>query len=157
VTDPLDRIEIEISKLKRQLCDLETAARVLRSFQPESHNPVEKVPEQSTPSPPLLSPKQTNGHSPLPSDSQAITEITIKDNSFSGKTMAECAERLLRERGPMHYREVAEEAIRRGYRSTKGGSPDTLASSFWATLSRKPELFEPAGRGIYKLKERQDG
>jgi hypothetical protein len=51
----------------------------------------------------------------------------------------------------MHYYDVADAAIRRGYSSNRDSSLDSMRRSFLDTLRRNDEEFTLLGRGHYKL------
>lgn len=82
---------------------------------------------------------------------------TRNQRSFAGKKIRECAEILLRERSPQHFRDLAIEAIARGYRSQKGGDTEIIAKSFWSTLKLFSKLFEKVGTGKFRLIEKKPG
>ena len=71
---------------------------------------------------------------------------------LSEKTIMECAEIILSEKGTMLYRDVAEEALRRGYSSQKGGNAATVTRSFWATMNRAKDRLKSNGGGRYSLR-----
>lgn len=73
---------------------------------------------------------------------------------MGGVTIAEAATKILQERGnePTHFRLLAAEAIKRGYKSNRADSTDkSVTQSFWATMRRNPDEFEAAGDGLYRL------
>jgi hypothetical protein len=73
---------------------------------------------------------------------------------FAGKKIHECALILLEEKSPQHFRELATEAVARGYTSQKGGDLEMISSSFYSVLSIRAGQFEKTGHGNFKLKKR---
>src|SRR5229473_2993968 len=72
---------------------------------------------------------------------------------FAGKKIRECAEILLKEKSPRHFKEIANEAIARGYESQTGGDLEIVAKSFWTTMTLFHKTFEKVGAGKFALKE----
>lgn len=81
---------------------------------------------------------------------------TSKD--LIGKNAMECVRIILgeRENQPMHYSQIAKEAINRGYQGRTEGTKEEVevrtGQSFWAAMSRSDDL-ESIGKGYYKLRE----
>jgi hypothetical protein len=131
--DLLKELESELAQKRAELAELETAIRVVRrrvEAKPEADNgTVGNAP-----------------HEPSP---------TVKDAEHSpppAKTITEWAVEILSERGPMHFKEVSTEAIRRGYTSPRGTDTEAAHRSFWAMMNRKTDVFESVGRGMFGLK-----
>jgi hypothetical protein len=93
----------------------------------------------------LFAPSSTNGIVNQSNDGQGI--------SLAGKDIAEAARIILVERGnaPTHYREIAAEAARRGYKSIRSGM--AKPESFAVMMTRKPTQFIKLGEGKFKLKD----
>lgn len=75
---------------------------------------------------------------------------------YLGKTIAECSRAILRENGnkPMHYHEIARQAMDGGYSSGRGTEePEkTTPRSFEQTL-RRLEDMESVGEGHFRIRE----
>ena len=55
---------------------------------------------------------------------------------------------------PLHYRDIAQTAIQRGYVSTVGRTPDvTMSAILSQDIKRSFTVFEKVAPGIYALKE----
>ena len=121
----LERVEKRIRALKAELADLEIAARVIRALSAEGDDGA----------------SGDSRHSPA-KGSQKSNRITIVD----------AATTILKERGEQHYSAVAKEALSRGYEGKKGTSEEAIAKSFWATMKRKPEIFDAVGGGKFRLR-----
>jgi hypothetical protein len=124
----LKQLEAELDRKRAELAELEIAIRVHRRIESETRNG-EDVSEKT----------------------RASKSHTATTEDLSGKTMRECAEIILAEKAPLGYREVAAEAMRRGYRSPKGGDENSVTQSFWATMNRAKERFRSEGDGKYSL------
>lgn len=74
---------------------------------------------------------------------------------FGDMTIVQAAEVLLKERGnkPTHYREMAKEALARGFRPRKGANETAVGFSFWHLMRRNPETFDFRDKGMFCLKE----
>ena len=57
---------------------------------------------------------------------------------------------LTEEGGPMHYVEITQRIISKGYYEPRGVTPENSVGMY---LRRNPNLFERVGKGVYKLKE----
>ena len=57
---------------------------------------------------------------------------------------------LAEERGPMHYVEITQRIISKGYYEPRGVTPENSVGMY---LRRNPSLFERVGKGVYKLTE----
>lgn len=68
----------------------------------------------------------------------------------SRMSYAEAAWRILARRGggPMHYRDIAEAALKKKLVQTRAKNP---ASTMLGQMRRYPGRFEPRGRGFYRL------
>jgi hypothetical protein len=91
-----------------------------------------------------------------PQDSGGLTIREAAETSpqdSGGLTIREVAERILRELNVpnMHYREVADEALRRGFR---GAPPEKVRESFRRMMHKRSDIFEMLGEGRYRLKSR---
>jgi hypothetical protein len=92
--------------------------------------------------------------SPLETGNLTIREaVETSPPDTGGPTIREVAERILRELNvpSMHYREVADEALRRGFR---GGPPEKVRESFRRMMHKRADTFEMLGEGRYRLKKR---
>jgi hypothetical protein len=126
-----EALEAQYKVAQSRLADLyEQAARSLRS------EPTEV--ETSPPDPGVLTIREAVETSPP---------------DTGGPTIREVAERILRERNvpSMHYREVADEALRQGFR---GGPPEKVRESFRRMMHKRADTFEMLGEGRYRLKKR---
>ena len=69
-------------------------------------------------------------------------------------TIVDVATAILRERGELHYREIADEAMKsRGYKGKEKSTPQKVQQSFWTTMKRKPDTFAAKGEGRFALKD----
>ena len=57
---------------------------------------------------------------------------------------------LTEEGGSMHYVEITQRIISKGYYEPRGVTPENSVGMY---LRRNPNLFERVGKGVYKLKE----
>lgn len=57
---------------------------------------------------------------------------------------------LTEEGGPMHYVEITQRIISKGYYEPRGVTPENSVGMY---LRRNSDLFERVGKGVYKLKE----
>ena len=132
MTVTVKQLEEELERKRTETAELEIVIRWHRRLEGSSNNGTEiKI----QPEPPSMK-----------------KELPATGGSFSGKTMRECAEIILAEKGTaVHYKDVGAEAISRGYQSPRGGSVDAITQSFWATMSRTPECFRKEGKGSYSL------
>ena len=55
---------------------------------------------------------------------------------------------LTEEGGPMHYVEITQRIISKGYYEPRGVTPENSVGMY---LRRNPSLFERVGKGVYKL------
>jgi hypothetical protein len=123
VVKRIDEIKAQIAPLHRELEVLESAARVLRALE--------------------------GGTSVVQSQQVA---------NFDQLTIPKAAERILLEVAgrSMHYRQVAELALKRGFKG-KRIDPKTpigkIAESFRRMMAQRPDIFEPAGRGMFRIND----
>jgi hypothetical protein len=75
---------------------------------------------------------------------------------FADKTIVDCATILLTEKSPRYFREVAREAIARGYKSQKGGDLEIVSKSFQTALINFKDLFQRVGPGQFQLKKKDE-
>lgn len=137
--DLLEKLESQILQKRTELADLETAARVIRQLAGiagTTHHASNGIAGDTS-----------------PRARQGTTE-------FADKTILEASVQILREaKGrPMHYREIAAEAVGRGYSSGRDKSYKSLERSFWDTLRRRAGdevVFE--GKGKFVLDEEKAG
>ena len=123
----LERIEGRIVALRRELDDLETARRVIRSLAAaEGGNSPPKCPQVGI--------GQRNREKP------------------ARMTILETAKSILTERGEAYFKDVAAEAIARGYEGKKSSTKDKIAKSFWAIMKRNSDTFVATGKGKFRLK-----
>ena len=57
---------------------------------------------------------------------------------------------LAEEKAPMHYKEITQRILDRGYYEPRGVTPDNSVGMY---LRKNPDLFEKVNKGIYKLIE----
>jgi hypothetical protein len=131
--------QAELARLQGELSELETAARVLHTFEADDARPAAEA--------------RTTPIIPVPANTTNGVADTAPNADAAGKTIKDWAFDILVDRGPLHYREIAEEAVRRGYRSARDSGEATIVRSFWAILNRNTATFELAGRGVYRLKQ----
>jgi hypothetical protein len=83
---------------------------------------------------------------PIDHDPPSKAKLDLK-----GSTVIRAAKDILSKASePLHYRNVFQEAVERGYKGRKStGEPQT----FWAIMNRNPEIFESKGDGMFALKE----
>jgi hypothetical protein len=141
MADTLHRLEAEIAEkqaklaeLQAELQELETAVRVIRRIEGAGAN--------GAPSVRILQPSRPP--SPRQNESAKAPE--------GRKTVRQFAVEILTELGPTHYREIAKEAVRRGFVSVQSSDPDAPLRSFMSLIYRDSETFESRGRGIFGLK-----
>lgn len=143
----LERLAIVLRAIPNYtLADLEMAIQAARRLSGESsldHRTVSPAPPDTNGS----HVPQTNGtHSPL-------FPPSVSANDMGGKTILEAAVQLLRENGgsPVHFRKLAEEAMRRGYSSGRRDSNTTkIVRSFGQTLGRIAMMEDG---GVERVKE----
>lgn len=75
------------------------------------------------------------------------------DRPFAGKKIRECLRILLQEKSPQGWRNLAAQAIARGYTSQKGGDTEIIYKSFQTTLQTFKDDFERIGPGVFGLKK----
>ena len=120
-----ERIAARISVLRSELAELETADRVLERLH---------APQAGTAIPAVNRQVNTNSRDEL-------------------KTIADYAKALLaKSPDGMHFTDIADQAMARGYRGRKGSEEKAIRQSFWATMRRDGEAFEMLGEGMFKLK-----
>ena len=81
-------------------------------------------------------------------------EGASSEQPFAGKKIRECALILLKEKSPQHFKNLAKEAVARGYRSQKGGDLEIVARSFWSLLNSMGSDFEKVGPGEFRLRKK---
>jgi HB1, ASXL, restriction endonuclease HTH domain len=128
-----DAINTEIVELetalkvvdKAGLDDLETALKVLKRLADDEDDDEE---EDDRRQPDNKAPEKRGFIPPKPATSE-----------LAGKTIMEAAMMVLSEhpRRPMHFREIATDAIRRGYQSGRDTDGETVITSFGQTLRRE--------------------
>jgi len=123
----LDLIDRRIAELKTELTDLETAARVLRKLGASPPGPRGRA---------KVLPRRRMAHR-------------------SRLTITEAAKTILSELNgnAEHYAQIAKRAVEMGYEARSTSTPDKSVKAFWATMKRRPEIFESMGEGRFKLKE----
>jgi HB1, ASXL, restriction endonuclease HTH domain len=129
----VQQVEAEIAKKQAELAELEAALRVLLRLSGSG--------EKSG---------YIQGSVPLSNN--------VVRSSLAGRTIIQAAEIVLREHKnqPMHFRAIAQEALKRGYTGRATGDRDSVehrtAQSFWASMYRS-ENFQQTGKGYFKLAE----
>lgn len=127
----LDKIEKRIADLRQELTDLETAHRVIVEL--------------------------SNGD--VQSEMGLVGKKTSKKRAVRvkgrRKNILVFAQNVLRKEPglTLHYREIAEESMKKGYKSNRPGSTtEKVHHSFWTTMNRNEEIFQAVGKGRFKLK-----
>lgn len=72
---------------------------------------------------------------------------------FAGKTIVECAMILLREKSPQFVKDLAKEAIARGYVSQKGGDQDAITKSFATAMVNAGLTFRRIAPARFELSD----
>jgi hypothetical protein len=153
--DLIRRLEAEIAetkarmaRLQTELAELETAARVIRRYQPTEEAGQEVGVGGDLFSPPPTGGGQGNGlPAPSPAGSGPVgTRMTVRQYAIA----------ILGERGPMHFKELAEEAVRRGFHSVQSNAPGAEERTFTSLLYRDEETFEQKGRGVFALRNKEE-
>jgi len=148
---PLDNLVEALERRKKQLDDVLEAYKAFRQK-------LEALPQSVIRDAEMM---LAATESPL----SATVAMQIGSNTAQdlvGKTALECARTILGEHKnePMHFAEIAKEAMRRGYKGRASGSPEKVESrtiqSFWAAMSRA-EDFEATGKGCYWVKVLESG
>ena len=142
---PLDKLIDTIEQRKHQLDDVLESYRQFKAkldaLPPEFANNVKDALTENT-------------------HDKAISEQMTpapQGTDLVGKPALECATIILIEHKnePTHFVTIAKEAIKRGYKGRRPGSPDEvesrIAKSFWAAMSRSDD-FESVGKGCYRLR-----
>jgi hypothetical protein len=129
----LDTMKKRIADLKAELAELEAAARVVSRFESKNGS-VRHVAVVSA-----MTPETSQSD-----ESEAAPQKTIQD--FAHDVLKLGGNR------PMHFKIIADEAEKLGYKSRRASrNPrQALYNSFWATMSRSPE-FVGVGRGSFQL------
>ena len=94
--------------------------------------------------------QNTASYLPSGSGDEAVTQQVLAGSQGNELFQADLAEKILIHRGkePMHYRELAEEVMRRGGR-LRGRDP---AAAMNAVLNRDERFVRPFRRGYYSLR-----
>jgi HB1, ASXL, restriction endonuclease HTH domain len=149
--DLFDSFIDKIEKAKRQL---EEVVQAYRTFKEK----LDALP------PELASEAMQLLHGPLPkSEGHVVPEILgnseVIKQDLVGIPALRCCRAILDENGnqPLHYGEIARQAMARGYRgrSTEGTAQEIrirTINSFWAAISRS-EDFEAVGGGRYRIRD----
>jgi hypothetical protein len=93
-----------------------------------------------------------------PKDREETINAAYPDGDFTGLTILEAAERILRESDGafIESKEIAKRALSRGYRTSSGrnpeGDPEKIIKSFNVIMRRHPDQFERQGRS-FRLKQ----
>jgi hypothetical protein len=151
MTDYLQRLEQEIAakqaalaELQASLAELETAARVLRRYQEPSASSIQEHSAASN-----------NGAAHEQKDEASSETAPAKvARATQQKTAGQWAFEILSERSPLHYKDIAQEAIRRGFRSRQSSDPNAPIRTIMVYLYRHLDTFEPTGKGFFALKEK---
>lgn len=125
------RIPPELQKRIDDLqAELRKAQEVAEYFQ--------SLPEESRPTPPR--PKHVRR--------------TLRHANEAGlKTIVDFARVVLGDAGSegMHFRDIAVEAVKKGYRGKAGSTPEAIADSFRVTLRRHGDVFTRTSEGHFRL------
>jgi hypothetical protein len=135
----LAELEKVRAELQAELTELETAIRVVRQYETEPKDEgVDATPQSS------------NGKDVgLQGDSERNRAPTL-----AGTRIAEAANIILTERGgdtPVHFTEIAQEAVSRGYQGREGSRPGSVADSFYHVMRRHPDRFEQVEGRTFRL------
>lgn len=146
ITHEIAEAERTLRQLVQQREDLEAQYKVAQSRLADLYEQAAR----------RLRSEPTEGEtSPPETGNLTIREASIETSppETGGLTIREVAERILRELNvpSMHYREVADEALRRGFR---GGQPEKVRESFRRMMHKRADTFEMLGEGRYGLKKR---
>ena len=123
----LEKIEARIAELipvQIELEELQTAARVLRRLSDVGDDTDARKPARKR-----------------------------RSEKSSRKTIREWAHAILQEKGELHFSEIADEAVTRGYVGRKNTTPESIRKAFWATMNRAKDAFVATGAGRVKLRE----
>jgi len=131
----LEQLEEELLRKQSEVSELEIAVRVLRRMESAGNSKRVAVPQ------------------PEAGQSQPKNSPQSGEQTLAGKTMSQCAVAIIKERGPSHYKRIAEMAMHRGYKTPRGATdPETIIQSFWATLNRDKKTFASQD-GVYRLRD----
>jgi hypothetical protein len=121
--DDLGRIQNRIEQLRAELRELDIAAKVLHGLRAGSNGTTR-------------------------------TKLRVERKAKSKGKIIDFAQDVLRGAGEqgMHFREVADAAVKLGFKGRKGSQLKTIQQSFWATMKRSPDVFDAIGSGKFKLK-----
>jgi hypothetical protein len=145
-----------LSVLEKSLSDLEIAARVLREM--VSDSPLLELNGRFLTSYEGL-PFRDYTESP---DESAVANAVEQGASLAGKTVLDCTTIILAEAEgrELHYQEIADEAIRRGYREARSNNAANIRKIFSDTLRKltgdgpmhcEAGVLEFVGHGKFKL------
>jgi hypothetical protein len=143
MSTPLDQFIDAMERRKKQLEELVESYRIFRSK-------LDSLPPELA----------AEAHQMLAESSSMKEPSPMQD--MIGETALNCANHILAEghNAPLHFAEIAKQAIKRGYRGRAAGTPSEVEQrtiqSFWAALHRS-EHFEPTGKGCYRIREGHDG
>lgn len=78
--------------------------------------------------------------------------------SFSELTMPEAAKQILLEHveRSLHYKDIAQRALERGFKGKRikaGSGQDQIAASFRRMMAQDKKVFQPMGRGYFKISD----
>ena len=81
-----------------------------------------------------------------------------KPVEFDKLTMPKAAEQILTEVAgrSLHYRQVAEQALKRGFRGKRTNlkAPlEQIAGSFRRMMAQRPDIFDQVGRGLFRIND----
>lgn len=126
----LARIESRMEELRRELQELELAARVLRRLHLEE------------------------SQDELKDQKKRARRLASSHADLEGTSMVQAAQAVLADRNGegMHYKKITEEAVARGYRGRERCDLDKLKSSFYSTMKRRSDLFQKVKRSFFRLK-----
>jgi hypothetical protein len=118
-------IQQRIVRLRAELAELEIASRVLTGLR-----------------------SQTNGVTRTRGGGRRKAQVAPV------RKIADYASEILAGAGEegMHFRDIAKEAMNRGYRGRKGSNDKSIGLSFWSTMHRGKKVFANLGQGRFRLK-----
>jgi hypothetical protein len=142
------KAQTELVEAQAELAELNTALRVLRRIQGDDLEQQGSAEAPDEPGQAEPFPAREGFSSLLPS---LPTQQDLEGSTIFDACVTVLRENAAKGRPNVHYKDVAAEARRRGYR---GRSDKALEQSFWAIMNRQPEVFKPMGGGAYTLAER---
>jgi hypothetical protein len=84
--------------------------------------------------------------------------VPVMNVEFDKLTIPKAAEQILSEipGRSLHYREIAERALKRGFKGKRTNlkAPlEQIAGSFRRMMAQRSDIFEPVGRGLFRIND----